>query len=141
MDDAMIGVFDAKYHYGFWRPVTAIRNGDIDGRPDTERDAGWVSLVEAPLHPEYPSAHSILAGAVATVLQAEIGKGPPPLLSTASPTAKGAVRRWSNLDEFIREVGEARIYSGIHYRASIEVGAAMGRQVGSLAAQKVLPPH
>ena len=138
MDDAMISVFDAKYHYGFWRPVTAIRNGDIDGHAATERDAGWVSLIDSPLHPEYPSAHSILAGAVATVLQAEVGKGPLPLLSTASPTAKGAVRRWGSLADFTSEVGDARVYSGIHYRTSTDAGAAMGREIGSLAVRKVL---
>ena len=75
MDDAMIGVFDAKYHYNFWRPATAIRNGDIDGNDATQREASWSSLVDAPMHPEYPSAHSILGAAVGTVLKAEIGKG------------------------------------------------------------------
>lgn len=133
MDDAMIAVFDAKYHYGFWRPVTAIRNGDADGNDATERDAAWVSLIEAPLHPEYPSAHAILAAAVGTVLSAEIGKGPMPVLSTTSPTAKGAVRRWASLDDFVAEVASARIYEGIHYRTSTEVGADMGRRIGAAA--------
>jgi len=139
MDDAMISVFDAKYHYNFWRPATAIRNGDIDGHDATERDAAWAPLIDAPMHPEYPSAHSILAGAVGAVLKVEIGAGPTPLLSTASPTAKGAVRRWTRIDDFVREVGNARIYEGIHYRHSTEVGAAMGRQIGELAAQKLRP--
>jgi len=57
MDDALIAVFDAKYTYNLWRPVTAIRNGDLDGNDATERDAGWASLIDAPLHPEYPCAH------------------------------------------------------------------------------------
>ena len=96
MDDAMIGVFDAKYHYNFWRPVTAIRNGDIDGNDATERDASWAPLIDAPMHPEYPSGHSILAGAVGAVLKAEIGDGPMPVLTTTSPTAKGATRRWTS---------------------------------------------
>ena len=65
MDDAMISVFEAKYQYNFWRPATAIRNGDIDGNDATQREASWTPLVDAPMHPEYPSAHSILAGAVA----------------------------------------------------------------------------
>jgi hypothetical protein len=133
MDDAMISVFDAKYHYNFWRPLTAIRNGDVDGHDGTERDASWVSLIDAPMHPEYPSAHSILAGAVGTVVQAEVGKGPMPLLTTISPTAKGATRRWNSVEDFTREVGNARIYEGIHYRTSTETGAAMGKQVGELA--------
>ena len=138
MDDAMIGVFDAKYHYNFWRPDTAIRNGDRDGNDRTERDAAWVPFIDNPLHPEYPSAHSILASAVAAVLQAEIGEDRTPELTTTSPTAQGVARRWTSLEAFAREVVEARVYQGVHYRTSTEVGAAMGRQIGELAASKLL---
>ena len=142
MDDAMISVFEAKYHYNFWRPATAIRNGDIDGNDATQREASWTSFIDAPMHPEYPSAHSILAAAVGTVLKAEIGKGPMPVLTTTSPTAKGASRRWTNLDDFTREVGDARIYEGIHYRTSTDVGIAMGKQIGALTVEKFLQiPH
>jgi hypothetical protein len=138
MDDGMIAVFEAKYHYNFWRPTTAIRNGDIDGNDATERDASWTPFIDVPMHPEYPSAHSILAGAVGAVLQAEIGAGPMPVLATASPTAKGAVRRWTKVDDFTQEVGNARIYEGVHYRFSAEVGTAMGRRIGELAVLKFL---
>ena len=138
MDDAMISVFEAKYHYNFWRPATAIRNGDIDGNDATQREASWTSFIDAPMHPEYPSAHSILAAAVGTVLKAEIGKGPMPVLTTTSPTAKGASRRWTSLDDFTREVGDARIYEGIHYRTSTDVGIAMGKQIGALTVEKFL---
>jgi hypothetical protein len=143
MDDAMISIFEAKYHYNFWRPATAIRNGDIDGNDATERDAGWTPLIDAPMHPEYPSAHSILAAAVGAVLKADIGSDTVPVLTTTSPTAKGAARHWTNVDDFIREVGQARIYEGIHYRTSIEVGTAMGEQIGGLAAARHyrLAPH
>ncbi|HVG03621.1 MAG TPA: vanadium-dependent haloperoxidase, partial [Burkholderiaceae bacterium] len=55
-DDALLAVFEAKYHYNFWRPVTAIRNGDLDGNDATERDASWVPFIETPMHPEYPCA-------------------------------------------------------------------------------------
>jgi membrane-associated phospholipid phosphatase len=142
MDDAMIAVFDAKYHYGFWRPATAIRNGDIDGNDATQRDPAWVSFIEAPMHPEYPSAHSILAAAVATVIAADAGGRPLPVLATSSPTAKGATRRWASADDFVAEVGNARIWEGIHFRTSTEVGAAMGRSIGTLAVERLLqPPH
>jgi len=139
-DDAMIAVFDAKYHYNFWRPLTAIRSGDIDGNDATERDASWTPFIDAPMHPEYPSAHSILAGAVGAVLQAEIGAGSMPALTTTSPTAKGAARRWTKVDDFVQEVVNARVYQGVHYRVSTEVGAAMGKRIGELAAAKVLWP-
>jgi PAP2 superfamily len=140
MDDAMIGVFDAKYHYNFWRPATAIRNGDLDGNDATERDASWTPFIDNPLHPEYPSAHAILASAVATVLQAESGDAPVPELTTTSPSAKGVTRRWQSAVAFAREVAEARVYEGVHYRTSTEIGAAMGRRIGELAALKFLSP-
>jgi membrane-associated phospholipid phosphatase len=138
MDDGLIAVFEAKYYYNFWRPATAIRNGDIDGNNGTERDASWVSFIESPLHPEYPSAHSILASAVGMVLQAELGDGPMPVLATTSPTAKGATRQWTSVVAFTREVGEARVYEGVHYRTSTEIGAAMGKRIGELATTKLL---
>ena len=138
MDDAMISVFEAKYQYNFWRPVTAIRNGDLDGNDATQREASWTGFIDNPLHPEYPSAHSILASAVATVLKAEVGRGPVPVLTTTSPSAKGAARSWTNFDEFTREVADARIYEGVHYRTSTDVGIAMGKQIGDLAVQKFL---
>ena len=137
MDDAVIAVMDAKYHYGFWRPVTAIRNGDRDDNPATEVDAGWTPLVDNPGHPEYPSAHSILAGALGELLKAEVGAGPLPELATSSPTGGGATRRWSSVEAFMKEVSDARVWEGIHYRTSTEVGLAMGRRIGALAATRV----
>ncbi len=138
MDDAMISVFDAKYQYHFWRPVTAIRNGDDDGHDGTEREAGWAPFINTPLHPEYPSAHAILAGAVGAVLRAETSGGPAPVLATTSPTAKGAARQWKSVDAFIQEVSDARVYEGVHYRSSSTVGAAMGERIGELAATRYL---
>jgi len=138
IDDALIAVFDAKYHYNLWRPITAIRNGDIDGNDATERDASWQPFIDTPMHPEYPCAHCIQASAVGTVLRAEIGQAPVPVLSTSSTTAGGATRRWSSIDAFVQEVGNARVYDGVHYRFSAEVGTEMGRRVGALAVQRFL---
>ncbi len=140
IDDALIAIFDAKYHYNFWRPVTAIRNGDIDGNDATEREPSWTPFIDTPMHPEYPCAHCIVSGAVGTVLQAEIGPGPMPTLMTTSYTAQGAARSWMKIDDFMQEVALARIYDGVHYRTSTEVGTAMGRQIGELAVAKYLRP-
>jgi hypothetical protein len=137
-DDAIIAIMEAKYHYNFWRPVTAIRNGDSDGNDATERDASWTPFIDTPMHPEYPCAHCVIASAVGTVLQAEIGSGPMPVLSTSSPTAKGATRSWTNTADFMQEVALARIYEGVHYRNSTVVGSAIGKQVGELVVVKVL---
>jgi hypothetical protein len=134
MDDALIAVFDAKYAYGFWRPLTAIRNGDVDGHPATERDAGWTPFLDAPMHPEYPCAHCILSSTMGTVLKAELAGDAVPATGFATTGAKGVVRRWTNLDEFMREVQNARVWQGVHYRNSTEIGAEMGRKVGMVAA-------
>lgn len=134
MDDALTAVMDAKYHYGFWRPITAVRNGDIDRSEATQREAAWTPLIDTPMHPEYPCAHCILAGALGAVLQAEIGAGPTPTLTTTSVTANGVARSWTKVEDFVQEVANARIYAGVHYRNSTEVGAAMGKKIGEMAA-------
>lgn len=135
-DDALIAVFDAKYHYNFWRPFTAIRNGDIDGNDATERDSSWKPFINTPMHPEYPCAHCIVSAAVGTVLQAEIGSGVTPVLTTISKAAGDVSRSWTNIDDFMQEVVNARIYDGVHYRNSGEVGARMGKQIAQRVIQK-----
>jgi hypothetical protein len=137
MDDALIAVFDAKYAYNLWRPITAIRNGDLDGNDATDRDPGWTPFIATPMHPEYPCAHCIVSGALGAVLAAEIGSGPTPTLRSASPTAGGAMRTWTSVGAFVAEVAHARIYDGVHYRTSTEVGSEMGRQIGELAAKSL----
>ena len=132
MDDALVAVFDAKYTYNFWRPVTAIRNAEGDAR-----DPGWMPFIDTPMHPEYPCAHCIVSGALGAVLEAELGGGPSPRLSSASSTAGGAVRTWASVGDFVQEVAVARIYDGVHYRNSTEVGTAMGKKIGELAARKI----
>ncbi len=136
----MIAVFEAKYHYHFWRPITAIRNGDIDDNDATEREPSWTPLIKTPMHPEYPCAHCIISGAIGTVLQAEIGNGPMSTLTTTSAAVDGASRSWKTTDDFIQEVALARIYDGVHYRFSADAGSAMGRKIGELAAAKHLRP-
>jgi hypothetical protein len=132
-DDAIVAVFDGKYTYAFWRPITAIRNGDTDGNDATERDPSWRPFIETPMHPEYPCAHCIVAAAFGEVLRAEIGNGTVPTLTTTSPTADNVARSWTSIDAFVQEVGNARIYDGVHFRNSTEVGAEMGRKIGALA--------
>lgn len=133
MDDAVMAVFDAKYTYNLWRPVTAIRNGDVDGHERTERVATWTPLIDTPMHPEYPCAHCILAATVGTVIKAQAREQPLPVLSTTSPTAPDAVRSWNSVDSFTQEVAMARIVAGVHYRNSTEVGLAMGQRIGDWA--------
>jgi hypothetical protein len=138
--DAYIAVFDAKYTFNFWRPITAIRNGDLDGNDATQRQPDWEPLVDTPLHPEYPCAHCITSSAVAAVLDAEFGTGPLPPIAMTSPTAPGVVRKWNSSKEYADEVAAARIYGGVHYRTSNMVGQAMGRMIGELAVKNYLNP-
>jgi PAP2 superfamily len=138
--DAYISVFDAKYHYDFWRPITAIRNGDIDGNPATERDAAWQPIDNTPMHPEYPCAHCITSAVVATVVEAELGTAEVPELFMTSATAPGVTHRWTNLWAYANEVSSARIYAGFHYRFSTRVGQDMGRKIGRLVVQNVMRP-
>jgi hypothetical protein len=136
--DALLAVLDAKYHYEFWRPLTAIRNGDLDGNPATDRDAAWLPIDNTPLHPEYPCAHCICAAALASVVETLYGTADIPQVSMASPTAPGVTRRWTNLWTLATDVAEARIHSGFHYRFSTEIGTEMGREVGAFVARNVM---
>lgn len=134
LNDTEIAVFEAKYHYQFWRPITAIRNGDIDGNPATDRDAGWSPLIVTPIQPEYPCAHCMIASTIATVIRADVGKEPLPTLSTKSNTAPGVTRSWTTTEDLVKEVSLGRMYCGVHYRYSTEVGNKMGEEVGNVVA-------
>ena len=137
--DASIAIFDAKYSYNFWRPVTAIRNADVDGNKATERDPTWEPIIATPMHPEYPCAHCISQGSAASVLEAFFGDAVPTFTMT-STTAPGVTRKFSRLSDYVNEVVNARVYDGVHYRTSGEVGAAMGRKNGQYAVQSHLKP-
>jgi hypothetical protein len=139
MADSYIVVFDAKYTYNFWRPVTAIRNGDSDGNDATERDPAWEPFIATPMHPEYPCAHCINTTAGAAVLEALFGDTVPPF-SLMNPTAPGVTRKFSRLSDYVKESIDARVYDGVHYRTSGEVGVAMGRKIGDYTVQNSLKP-
>jgi hypothetical protein len=138
--DAMIAVLDAKYKYAFWRPITAIRNGDIDRNAATERDATWQPIDNTPMHPEYPCAHCIVSSALASAVEAMLGSSDIPEVTMTSPTAPGVTHRWTNLNAYTDEVAAARIAAGFHYRFSTVVGQDMGRQIGSHAVKTVMQP-
>jgi hypothetical protein len=140
LTDAYIAVFDAKYQYEFWRPMTAIRNGDKDDNPDTERDSTWQPLDTTPMHPEYPCAHCILSGTAATVIEVLTAGQSLPEFTLTSLTAPGVTHRWSSLDALTTEVANARVWAGFHYRFSTRVGTEMGRLVGRYVATEVMQP-
>jgi len=137
--DAYIAVFDAKYTFNFWRPITAIRNGDADGNDATTRDPAWEPVIDTPLHPEYPCAHCITSAAARAILESEFGSGPH-ALSMTSTSAPGVEHKWATIKDYADEVSASRIYGGIHYRNSVEVGKSMGAKIGELTAQNYLKP-
>ena len=138
--DAYIAVFDAKYTYEFWRPITAIRNGDTMNNAAMQRDATWVPIADTPMHPEYPCAHCITSMAFASVVQALFGSTEVPGLSMTSLSLPGVTHHWSNLDAYTAEVAEARIWAGFHYRTSTQVGKDMGRQIGRYVVATMMQP-
>jgi PAP2 superfamily len=131
--DAFIAVFEAKYTYNLWRPVTAIRNADLTSNPATPRDETWTPLGTTPMHPEYPCAHCITSAAISTVLQNVVGNEVGEI-SLTSPTAPGVTRKWTRLQDYSDEVAVSRIYAGFHYRFSTEAGKDMGKKIGELTA-------
>lgn len=138
--DSLIAVFDAKYHYNFWRPITAIRNGDRDDNAETERDPLWRPIADTPMHPEYPCAHCVQASAMCAVLEAALGTTTFSEISMTSTTAPGAERRWTDLKSFINAVSEARVWAGFHYRFSTRVGREMGYEIGKYVVKNFLRP-
>ncbi len=131
--DAGMACFEAKYHFVLWRPITAIRAGDTDGNPGTVGDPAWTPLLPGtPNHPEYPSAHSCVTPAAAVALATFLGTTN---IDFTIPSLTGlGDRNYKNLVDLNREVANARIWGGIHFRSAIEDGT----QIAMQAAQMVL---
>jgi hypothetical protein len=133
--DSSIACWKAKYTYNFWRPQLAIRNGDIDGNDLTVQDSTWLPFIATPPHPEYPSGHATNSSAMAHVLASAFGDTPDVPVEV---TLAGITRHWNSLSEAVEEVIDARVYSGIHFRNSDEVGARLGRQVAQFVGHHAL---
>lgn len=138
-DDTWSAIMDAKMHYATWRPVTAIRNADLDGNDGTALQADWRSLLPTPTHPDYPCGHCGVAAAFATVLAAETGPAPEGGVRIVgeTPGVGVTVATWG---AFVDEMSMSRIYAGAHTRYANEVAEAMGRQVGRLALAALFRP-
>ena len=136
--DALIAVFDAKYTYNFWRPYHAIRLADTDDNPLTDVDPTWTSLVFPPRHQEYPSAHSIATGAFMRILSRVLGDEHSFTLS--SPGFPSFTWTFDRFSDAAAQVKEARIWAGIHFRNSVNVGGDMGIALGDYVLDHVLLP-
>ncbi len=136
--ETFIADWDAKFHYNSWRPITAIRNGDIDGNDATERDPGWVPLLATPMHPEYPSQAAIMTGVAAGVLESAFGTGPASFTVT---NADGRLqRRFNSVGQMAEELRLGRIWAGVHFRNTLLVGEEMGRKIAAYLIDNALAP-
>jgi hypothetical protein len=128
--DAIIACFEAKYVYEFWRPITAIHAGDTDGNDATVADPAWMHLLAAtPNQPEYPSAHSCVTPAAGQALAEFLGTR---RIDLTMPSLTGlGDRHFDTVKALTREVGEARIWGGIHFRSAVEDGIRLARQTAA----------
>jgi hypothetical protein len=140
-DDASQAMVVAKQHYEYWRPITAIRNGDKDGNAATQHDPAWVPLIGTPNFQEYPCGHCTLAGSIAEVMEHESGWKPGQGVrvgSLVNPTS--VVQVLPDWNEWAQQVSDSRMYGGVHYRFSNEAGEEIGRKAARLVIEKALRP-
>ena len=128
MADGSIAVFDTKYFYNRWRPVTAIWNADLDDNRQTDPDPTWLPLIATPPFPSYSSAHATLSGAARAVLERAFGKHG--LAITLTNPQLGLVLNYTSWKQITDDIDDARVYGGIHFRFDQEAGAHQGRKVG-----------
>jgi hypothetical protein len=126
--DAGIATWDCKYHYRFWRPVSAIRETFDDGNEATKPDKTWTSLLPSPSHPDYVSGHSTFSGAAALILSRELGV-PKEKIVVTNRDMPGVTRVYGGFEQIAKEAGLSRIYGGIHFRSANEQGAELGKRV------------
>jgi hypothetical protein len=136
MSDSTVAVFDTKYAYNFWRPVTAIRAAATDGNPATAPDPAWLSYLVTPPYPDYTCGLTTNTGAAFEVLRRFFGRD----RIAYTFTAAGATRSYSSLSEAAAEAVDARVFGGMHFRTGCAVGVQQGEQVGRFVFQNALKP-
>ena len=139
MFDAAVSVFETKYFYNLWRPVTAIRAGDTDRNRGTDPDPNWLGLVISPPFPSYPSGHASLGGAVRRVLESVYGPDGHSIVLT-HPLLPDVVLRYTSWKHITEDIDDARVFGGVHYRFDQEAGARQGWQVGGYVLRHKLTP-
>jgi hypothetical protein len=123
--DSVIGCWNAKFSFSFWRPVTAIRAGG--GNPQLMGDPAWTPLAATPAHPEYPAAHGCVTGAVSTILAGYFGT--PDVQFSVDSLVTHTTHTYDSTNDLMKEVEAARIYAGFHYHHSVVEGRELGRKV------------
>ena len=140
--DSYIAGWDSKLYYDFWRPITAIRAGETDGNPNTERDPAWEPLMITPPIQDYPSTHSVLGDEAAELLGSILGDANSfDLTSSTAAEPNVEVRSFSSFTEAADENGDSRVMAGIHFRSAVETGQHLGREIGRHVYQNLLRPQ
>jgi len=139
--DAVITAWENKKHYNFWRPVTAIQEGDSDGNPKTIGDLNWKPLINTPPYPDYTSGANNVTGAFTRTVSLFFGTDHLTFsLSSAAPLAIQKTRTYSRLSDLARDVVDVRIYQGIHFRFADLAARRQGRLVAKRAFKHFLRP-
>jgi hypothetical protein len=134
--DSVIGCWNAKFSFSFWRPVTAIRASG--GNPNLAGDAAWTPLAATPAHPEYPAAHGCVTGAVSTILASYFGTRK--VQFTVDSLVTHTTHTYDSTNDLMEEVEVARIYAGFHYHHSVVEGRELGRRVAHQLVKKFFRP-
>jgi hypothetical protein len=148
MADGYIGSFDTKYHYNYWRPVTAIQNADADGNRRTSGDPTWTPLVPTPPIPDYDSAHAVEGGTASQVLKRFFGSDHVSFETCSLTLPAGSKcsdqspvsRRYTSFSQAAAENGASRILVGFHFRKAVDEGIEHGNKIGNLAVDRFLRP-
>ncbi|HMG93057.1 MAG TPA: phosphatase PAP2 family protein [Chryseolinea sp.] len=137
--DSYTAGWDSKFHHNFWRPYTAIRNAACDNNDQTNEDAAWEPLLNTPPVHDYPSTHSVLGNAAATILAGTLGDRSFTMTSTSAvPT--NTTRTLKSFTYAAIENGDSRVFAGIHFRFSCESGLALGKDIGDWILNTSLKP-
>jgi hypothetical protein len=140
MADDYIAGFKIRYVYDFWRPVTAIREGDTDGNDATAGDPSWNSLQNTPAVSDYPSTQSTFSGAVAEVLAGVLGTDQVSFSLTSGPPFPDIKRSFTSFSQVAQESADSRVYADIHFRTACKDGLTLGRKIGQRALALYLQP-
>ncbi|MFB9463433.1 vanadium-dependent haloperoxidase [Streptomyces cinereospinus] len=136
--DAVVASWDAKLHYGRWRPITAIHLAHTDGNPATPADPQWQPLLVTPPHPDHISGHAAVAGAVTRTLSGLLGT--PRLDLTFFSEATGTTRHYAYADRLNEDMINARVWAGIHFRSADVSGCRAGSRIGVWAVTHYFQP-
>lgn len=140
MADGFIAGWNTRYHYNFWRPVTAIRLADTDGNPATAADPSWETFLNTPPVSDYPSTHSVLGGAAAAVLAEVFGTDRITFTMMSGAPFAGISRSFTSFSQAAQENADSRVYAGIHFRTACRDGVALGQKIGQRVARMYLLP-